>query len=219
MNDKKVVKTFTDSAIGGEAVSVTKRKDQKIVGYVYGDSDGKYVSAHIDNDSNVEHKYEGKPPRNKDNELLVAAILTNKLNKDEIIYDKPLLVTKTDEVIDCISKSINSNNLDLKIQVVNSIIDSSYWKKINAFSIDISSTFNDKLAKQILEAIKKKIKHYDQNSIKDITLALDATNNPQHALTDVYKEINDNYYGLFKDIGFYQIWIVGPNEDMTYQIY
>jgi len=220
MNDKrKLIKVINDKVSIHESVSVTKRNDEKIVGYGYGDSKGNQISADIENDSGVKHKIVGLPARNKDNELKVARILVDKINLKNKLFNNPELIEETYNIIDCISYGINDERLVLKIQIVNSNINKDYWQKVaKEGSVNLTTSIPD-LINQIIEAIELKCEHYGKDSISDITLALDATNSPEYALSDVVTEIKEEYYNNFLNLGFSQIWIVGPSIEMTYLIY
>lgn len=223
MNEEKKinekVKVIGEKVVVKDAVSITKREGKRIVGFGSGDSDGKQISADIDKEAGVKHQFEGQPARNKENELEVAQILVNKINLKNKLYKTPGLIEETDDIVDCISYGINDENLVLKIQIVNSNKDKEYWERIARTGSNISITCINDIIEQINKAIEYKSKKYGRKTVYDITLALDATQNPQHALTDVITNLKREHFEKLSTSGFSQIWIVGPSVNMTNQIY
>jgi len=202
-----------------ESISITKSENNKNVGYGYADSGGKEISADIDKDAAVKHKFVGPPIRNRENEVNVAKILVDKINLPEKLYEDPVSIEDTDDIADCISYGIDNKKLMLKIQIVNSYKDNKYWERIAKTGSHKSTTNILDITDQIMKTVEDKSRKYGKDTVKDIVLALDATNNPQHSLTDVITEIRNNYYEKISNSGFLQIWIVGPNVNMTNRIY
>ena len=70
----------------------------------------------------------------------------------------------------------------------------------------------------IKESIDLKLKKIPEVSRKGLTLVLDATVLPQLCMSDAVECFRTKYADVLRATGFDEIWLVGPNHLMTFQI-
>ena len=199
-----------------ESITVTKQLSNKVIGYGFDDSDGVKHFADINDDGQVIHRHSDSSPQGEETSQIACEILVQKKNELGDDWTKPIQSTG---VVDFVSKSKCNTRSELWMQVVRANVNNNYWQKLN-----IEKTLAEKIdsieeiCKMIKESIDLKLKKIPEVSRKGLTLVLDATVLPQLCMSDAVECFRTKYADVLRATGFDEIWLVGPNHLMTFQI-
>ncbi len=196
--------------------SLLHQREDKAIGFEESRKNGTSI-ANRGNNGCVSYTLTGASPQGEEDTLPACRILIAALNKAGGNWDQP---TKGEGVIDCQAVDRLSKERYLQIQIVRAKIDSIFWKALN---LDGKTERKDtivELAEQLKSAVEAKAndRKIPNVSRRGLVIALDATKLPAHSFDDVVETFRSKWGRWAKELGFDGVWLVGPNESLTWQL-
>ena len=143
-----------------------------------------------------DHSSGGRRPGKDETELRTANLLVQHLNRAGEYWDAPEQPTGPEEGVDCIARDRRDSSVVLKIQVTTP--ETEAWKVL-ASGAQFSRP--RKSLNAAVEALRLAIERKRTRAAKNVVLALDAVDNPRHALRPVIQEFTSNDQNLWMALG------------------
>jgi len=193
------------------------RRKGKNIGFEQSDGQRRAVSAEQGKDDKLSYTLAGNSPQGEEDTLLACRILVNTLNKADGNWHQP---TTGDGVIDCQAIDEQNNQRKLCVQIVHAFVDTEFWKALNVEGKIRRDDTAKALAEQIKSAIDAKAndRRIPKVSRGGLVLALDATRLPALGFDAVVEDFRSRWGSWANELGFDSVWLVGPSEDLTWQL-
>jgi hypothetical protein len=191
------------------------------IGFGETEHDGKVRGGNLHEDGSISELLQGTPPRGEQNVEEVCRILFLRLNSSGADWTNPTYPDPTqakDGDVDCRAESARDKRTRLEVQVVNARIDPAFWKKLQATGqISRTEPTMAPLVASLRAAIEKKEK-IPTRQRGTLVLALDATHVPATTLGPVVQAFLTSHGLWAASLGFKEIWLVGPQPELTWQL-
>ena len=164
-------------------------------------------------DGQIQNNLSGSSRKGEQDTLHVCRLLVEKLNRDGATWNVPQLLDDVNDV-DCEATDMNASSVHLQIQVTRAICDPGFWSALanqRELSLQVSPGI---AAAQLRQAIEKK-ESIPPRHRGQLVLALDANRLPAHSFNTVVAEFKKANLQWAQQLGFREIWIVGPVTDLV----
>lgn len=201
---------ITDGTLG-----VTTRKAQ-VVGVILTTNKHSIRADYVKSNC-YDYYIEGCPPQNEEGTLDACEILVNYLNQltDQPTFLSPYVVSH--KYLDALAQRVDKNQQPLSIQVVRAVASDKFWHALAKQKI-FSKVYNlTKASELLVEAINKKLGIPEENR-SEIVLLLDAVTTPFLSFRGIIDNFIQQYTKWMLQLGFQEIWIVGPSPTMTHRL-
>ena len=212
---------FEESCVAGIRSSVSHsmlhQRESKTIGFEESGRQGRTVSAEQGKDDKLSYTLNGNSLQGEEDTLSACRILVNTLNKAGGNWHQP---TIGDGVIDCQAVDRQNNQRKLCVQIVHAVVDTEFWKALNLEGKIKRDDTAKALADQIKSAIDAKAndRKVPKVSRRGLVLALDATRLPALGFDAVVEDFRSRWGLWANKLGFDSVWLVGPSEDLTWQL-
>lgn len=214
MPDHKVV-TLGGGITLHEHVSVVKRTEDRVVGFV--ETERQSVSqsgAHLI-EGKIHTQLTGATPQNEADSLIVADILVKKLNSLGAHWCTPTLAS---EPADCEAADATAPGRSLLMQITRLNLTSTFWRELSITgSVDVVNE-EVELVAAVEAAVERKVAQYSTGDRARLVLALDANRLPALVLDSVRERVLTGLSSVCSRSGFASIWMVGPTAETTYAL-
>jgi hypothetical protein len=192
-------------------------RDGKLVGFMESEGPNQSSAAETDEDGAVSSWISGDPIQGENDTISVARVLVQAMNAHgdqwELADEPPV------GAVDCFLR----NRLDvarrLAVQVVRAIVDAKlYWKLAIARSVVEVHLDPTEIAGRLFGAVTKKAKHYPVQLRSGLVLALNAMRVSVCTMSSVIEAYRCNFGQRTRNLGFAEVWLVGPMDSMTYRL-
>jgi len=177
---------------------------------------GQSIADDLAPDGTVRSLIKGKSPQGREGEREACQILIERLNRGRTDGEKwrDLTEQREDSPVDWEASAPPPRGgrepSRLRIQVT-LVGDSDFWQRLNTVGqIEEKSSIAD-----LREALYAAIRVKSTRSSPDIVLAINARDTPRHSFRPVVDSFREQHAGWAAEIGFQEIWVVGPIPDMT----
>jgi hypothetical protein len=197
--------------------SMQHQRDKKTIGYSQS-GDGTDTAANLENGQTISYQLIGRSPQGEKDTLRVCQILVSRLNNLGGNWNSPISVNEG--VVDCETSNRNYKSFRIRFQVVRADANPKLWKSLSQHG-SVGKTQNiESLVETIKLAIESKAndRKIPKISRKGITLTLDATKLPALSFDTVIEAFSSKWSVWASELGFESIWLVGPNESLTWQL-
>jgi hypothetical protein len=147
--------------------------------------------------------------------LTVCNNLVTKLGKP---WGEPVIWKEQNSDIDCVSMNTTDERDSLFIQVVRAIVDENWWHLLANSGSNTMSGTADEFANALLCAIRKKADRTPVQQRANLVLAIDASRLAGLSQDSVITRVREKYGTTLSEMGFRQIWLVGPTISRTHQL-
>lgn len=167
----------------------------------------------LSKDGVLSHSINGLSPRGEEDTIKACKVLVHKLNSEGGDWCEPVVPEGEESGIDChcISKD---GSKELNIQVIRAVSDQNMWRELNKQGKTLIQTNVQQAADNLIERVKDK----SLIAYPDILLAINAMDTPSHTLAGVIDDFKQRYGSALKEFDFYEVWVVGPDKDMTHRL-
>jgi hypothetical protein len=174
---------------------------------------GVQSTAEADDQGKITLTATGPGPRNEDDALDVCARLVRAMNSAGGTWSAP---AKGEQDID--GCSTNTADEKLNMQVVRASNNGKLWQEVNR---EGSATINydaSDVAREMIDAIRKKSGKYAAPQKMALTLVLDAARTPSHTFQRVLDVFRAEHLEECQRAGFAQVWAVGPRDELVVRL-
>jgi hypothetical protein len=165
--------------------------------------DRRVASADVSADGVINDRIIGTAPNRDHAELRVAEHLVDRLNQLGADWQRPELVradARNERGVDCISRSASGQELLIQVTTTEREV----WRqRENVHERSVTS-------QMVVQAVRAAVQAKATRSDQKIVLALDATDSPRAAFRAVVDAFHAQYGAWAANIGFQEIWLVGP---------
>lgn len=112
----------------------------------------------------------------------------------------------------------DAKGTSLKIQITRAAGNENIWRQIAKFGQANSSVTSKEAVDELKKSIARKEHDLTPAQRKELILALDAIETPGQITAQVIKSFRQQYGTWTKNLGFQAIWVVGPNEALTFRL-
>jgi hypothetical protein len=216
MKEDKAHPTVSEHSTFSDHVAVEKKNvDDRVVGFSESERQGVTTSSDQQQDGRVSLLLSGLSPQGEDDSLQVCRILIQAMNRAGASWSQPVMSMERDA--DC-EATDSLTAVRLEIQVVRAIEDPTLWKALNEHGAIQRTIEPADFVPLVRNAITKKLK-YPVAQRARLILALDANRLPAVTTYDVLTQIRIELKDWLPSIGFREIWLVGPLDDLTFRLY
>jgi len=142
--------------------------------------------------------------------LDTTEILVRRLNADDATWGKPKRLPENDGD-DCEAPDTRGRGYPpLRVQVTRPKMPDGFWKGITAGS-NVPPGTAQEAARALLDAIENK----RPPKPGDVVLAINAIRTPWFIQTPIVEAFRRHHGQDARQVGFREIWVVGPNETLT----
>ena len=196
--------------------SVIKKAGDRVVGFAESERQGITTSSDEQPDGRVLLHVSGHSPQGEEDSLNASRVLIEAMNRRGASWSEP---TKGVDPADCVSHDLRQPSSDLEIQVVRAIEDPDLWKSLNKTGEVQRAKLPIDLVSMVRDTLYKKLRHYGPAERDRLVLALDANRLPDLTLDNAVNHIRRELRDWLANLGFREIWLVGPIYDLTYRLY
>jgi hypothetical protein len=174
------------------------------------------AAANLTKDSRLTSSLTARPRPGETANAEVCKILIARLNQDGGTWSRcDCGKRKRVDEVDC--TAFNADGKELKMQITRAAQDKTLWTPSGEFcGKDRDQSVNDAV-EELRSAIKEKSR-LPAVQKADLVLVLDAIETPGHVMDQIVNSFRKNYGTWLKALKFKQVWIVGPNESLTYRL-
>jgi hypothetical protein len=196
-------------------VAVVKKADERVVGFAESERQGVTASADQQPDGRVSLLLSGASPQGEEDTFAACRILIETMNRAGASWSQPVLGR---EPADCEANDSRLLLKPLEIQVVRATNDPILWKSLsNSGAIQRLNAPVD-FVPMVRSAVAKKLK-YPRDERARLVLALDANRLPDVTIHDVVDHIRTELKDWLSELGFREVWLVGPVCDLTHRLF
>jgi hypothetical protein len=181
------------------------------------DSEGQSVAADVNPNGIIDYSIKGKSRQGESGTIEVCKILIERLNQNGANWSHPIDLNTIEESeeqgVDC---EACDGDLILHIQVTR--VERSIWRTLSIKKEVSKNSDIRELVETIKSVIFKKSRTISSDQRKELILALDAVETPDYAFEKVIKLFREAHHSEIAALGFKGVWLVGPNEAMTYRL-
>jgi hypothetical protein len=170
------------------------------------------------NKETISYALTGKSPQGETDTLRACQILIRHLNNKGGDWNNPISVNEG--LVDCEATDRKSQKHKLCFQVVRADVDPKLWKSLNNYGKVATAQNTEALVETIKSAITSKAneRKIPKISRKGVTLTLDANKLPALSFDSVIEAFGSQWGAWASKLGFESIWLVGPNESLTWRL-
>jgi len=198
-----------------DQLSALHRRKDKTIGFTESARQGRSASAGQKGDGTFSYTLNGSSPQGEEDTLSACRILVNKLNNAGGNWNQP---TISEGIVDCQAVDSQRDDRKLYIQVVRANVDPELWKTLNREGKIERKGNSTALAEQIKSAIDTKAQKIAAANRPGLVLALDATRLPVLGFDAVFEAFCSKWSPWASTLGFNSVWLVGPDESLTWQL-
>lgn len=177
---------------------------------------GRVASADQHDDGLMSFSISGSSPQNEEDADTACQILINVLNTTGAKWAN---LVKGKEPADWEVFDMEVPNRKLSMQVIRALTEKNIWKQLNnQKSFKVVNISRGQLVDEMKNAIEKKLHKYDEVIRQNLVLVLDANRLPILGFDDIRTEFQQQLGDWIKLTGFEAIWLVGPNESLTWRL-
>ncbi len=161
-------------------------------------------------DGTVKFSVAGRPAQGEESSLPVCNVLRQHLNRQSPVWGEPVKPTGNEKGVDC-ELPHRDGKTKLKIQVVRAEAGPALRRSVARGDTVEGQPSSDEIA----DSLRAAIEHKRTRAFGDIVLALDATETPRFTFAPVTTSFRKRHGVWATQIGFNQIWVVGPIPDLV----
>jgi hypothetical protein len=190
----------------------------EVVGFSESLRNGRAAHGDLNASGSLDHGLIGSPSKGEDGTLETCRMLVSILNEPLAQWILPVALSDSLAHIDCRAESIDAQQPPLDIQVVRAMTDPEFWAQM-AIHRKGERTEDVKIGADYLHAaIVLKAARIPSPSRSGIVLALNAIDAPALGFDAVVASFVLTYGEWARQQGFAEIWVVGPNRQLTHQL-
>jgi hypothetical protein len=193
-------------------------QDGRLVGFrESADEQGRRSDADSDDTGHISYSSFGPPSENEQDTLRVIRILTEAWNGRSDSWQSPEALEPS-EPADHVLKWQGDPTRTCPIQVVRVVIDQHVYQRLSVAHHFQENRGADSIAETMHRAVIKKADQLTASGCRGLILALDATRFPGFCFPAVLESFASRYSASRYCRSFKEVWLVGPNSDMSHLI-
>lgn len=178
--------------------------------------EGKSISVDAVTGNTLARSVRAKPRHNEEGNLKVCVILLARLNRQGTLWRNLRCAEGRPSDVDCVAQ--NESGDVLKMQVRRADSEESLWREIEQGNTVRDQRSVTDTVQNLRDAIKAKSDKLPLQQKKELLLVLDATETPDHALSQTVELFCARHGAWATGLGFKGIWVVGPTEDFVHRL-
>ncbi|MDR3388907.1 MAG: hypothetical protein P4L92_17850 [Rudaea sp.] len=209
---------ISDSIRFSDHVTGTVTREGQTVGFTESLRDGRAAHGDLKPSGLLDHGFTGPPSKGEQGTLETCRMLVGILNEPVAQWLKPDAVSDDLAHIDCRAERVDGQQPPLDIQVVRAIADQKFWARIAMQGREERTDALNVAAAFLHRAIALKVDAIPVSVRSGIVLALNAIDAPALGFDGVVAAFHSAHGEWACQQGFAQIWIVGPNRQLTHKL-
>jgi hypothetical protein len=201
----------------GTHLAAVQSRENRQIGFSESEREGRASAADENADGSISYALTGPSPQGEEDTLAVCRKLIAKLNRAGSNWSEPVLGTAG---VDCEACNPLDEEKTLSIQVVRAIVDPEFSRHLSEVGHIQGRDDMERLAQYLRDAIGHKAseKKIPTRLRSGLVLALDANRLSHLTLDAVVEEFKIHHGDWASSLGFKEIWLVGPVDDLTWRL-
>lgn len=192
-------------------------RDGGLAGFKESEGPDQYSAAEADENGMVSSWINGNPVQGENDTASVGRVLVEAINAHcdqwELADESPV------GAVDCVLRHQLDPARRIKVQVVRAIVDPRLYRELaTANSVVEVHLDPEEIAGRMFDAVMKKAEHYPLQLRRELVLALDAMRVSVCTMSSVIKVYRCTFGQRTRNIGFMEVWLVGPVDSMTQRL-
>lgn len=171
---------------------------------------GLQSTADADDQGKITLTAKGPAPRNEEGALEMCLRLVRALNKAGASWVDPV---EGDQDVD--AQATDDAGQVLKMQVVRASNNGRLWQQVSEAGSATVSYDATEVAREMIEAIRKKSGKYPAEQKGELTLVLDSARTPSHTFQTVFDTFREKHRDECRRAGFAAVWAIGPHDSLV----
>jgi len=192
-------------------------RDEKLAGFMESEGTNQSSAAEANEDGTVSSWVKGNPVLGEYDTVSVGRVLGEAMNAHsdqwELADEPPV------GAVDCLLRNRLDPTHKLEVQVVRAIVDATLYRELATAKSVVDVHLNPaEIAGRLFNAVTKKAKHYPAQLRRGLVLALNAMRVSVCTMSSVVEAYRCNFGQRTRNLGFMEVWLVGPVASMTQRL-
>jgi hypothetical protein len=192
-------------------------RDGRLAGFNESEGPDQYSAAEADENGMVSSWINGNPVQGENDIASVGRVLVEAMNAHGGQWE--LADVHPVGAVDCFLRHQLDPTRKLEVQVVRAIVDSKFYRKLKSAKSVVEVHLDpEEIAGRLFAAVTKKAERYSMLQRRELVLALDAMRVSVCTMSSVVDAYRCNFGQRSHDLGFAEVWLVGPVDSMTQRL-